>query len=179
MPTPNRSRTLCVLAVLGVLAVLSGCGGSDKKSSSASNAATTPAPAATTTTPGGSSSGGSIAAYRAGLKQAAISFQNSVRAAVTKVGTGKTTAEKLAGLDALKASINQAADSFAALNPPANLKSDNDELVTELHGFATSVDGVQQAARSNDPSKVAAAGTQLQQAQAKITQTIARIQAKL
>jgi hypothetical protein len=179
MLTTRLTRAVCALLMLGALVAFTGCGGSDKKSSSSSDTATTPAPATDTTATGGSSGGGSLADYKAGAEKAANDFKNSAQAASAKVSGASDTAGKLAGLEALKASVTQAADAFEALNPPANLKSDNAELVAEFRTLASAVDDVQQALKTNDQQKAAAALPKLTNTQAKIGQTIARIQSKL
>jgi hypothetical protein len=164
--------------MLGALVAFTGCGGSDNKSTSSSTA-TTPAPATDTTATGGSSGGGSLADYKAGAEKAANDFKNSAQAASGKVSGAPDTAGKIAGLEALKTSVSQAADSFEGLNPPANLKSDNTELVTEFRALATTVDDVEQALKTKDQQKAAAALPKLADLQGKIGQTIARIQSKL
>jgi hypothetical protein len=168
--------------MLGALVAFTGCGGSDNKSSSSSSdttAATTPAPATDTTATGGSSGGGSLADYKAGAEKAANDFKNSAQAASTKVSGASGTSGKIAGLEALKKSVSDAADAFEALNPPANLKSDNAELVSEFRSLASAVDDVEQALKTNDQQKAAAALPKLTDLQGKIGQTIARIQSKL
>jgi hypothetical protein len=163
---------LCAIALAGALVAFTGCGGSDKKSSSS----TTGTPASTT---GGTSGSGNLADYKAGATTAANNFKNSAQAASTKVQAGTTPTEKLAGLDALKQSVTTAADDFAALNPPANLKSDNDQLVTEFRNLATIIDDVKTAIQNKDQAKAAAVAPRLGTAQSNIAQIIARIQSKL
>jgi hypothetical protein len=165
-----RTRLLCALALAGALIAFTGCGGSDNKSSSSSSST-----AASTT--GGSS--GSLADYKTGATQAANNFRNSAQAASTKAQAGTTPAEKLAGLDALKQSVTKAADDFAALSPPANLKSDNDQLVTEFRNLATIIDDVKSAIQNKDQAKAAAVLPRLGAAQSNIAQIITRIQSKL
>jgi hypothetical protein len=165
--------------MLGALVAFTGCGGSDKKSSSSSSNATTPAPATDTTATGGSSGGGSLADYKAGAEKAANDFKNSAQAASTKVSGATGAAGKIAGLEALKASVTQAADAFQALNPPSNLKADNDELVGEFRSLASVVDQVEQAVKAHDQAKAVAVAPKLVALQSKIGTTIARIQTKL
>jgi hypothetical protein len=177
MLTDKPSRVLCALAAAGALVAFTGCGGSDKKSDSGggttnTTATTTPA----TTTPSG---GGSGADYKAGAEKAANDFKNSAQAASAKVQAAGTPDQKVAGLEALKASVTQAADDFAALNPPANVKADNDELVQEFRDLASSVDDVEQALKTNDQAKASAALPKLTSLQTKIAGTIARIQSKI
>jgi hypothetical protein len=177
MLTDKPSRVLCAIVAAGALVAFTGCGGDDKKDTS-SSASTTPA---TTTTPAdtGSNTGGSVEDYKAGAEKAANDFKNSAQAASSKVQAAGTTDEKIAGLEALKASVTQAADDFEALNPPSNVKADNDELVAEFRDLATSVDDVEQALKTNDQSKAQAALPKLQSSQTKIATTIARIQSKI
>ena len=179
MLTKRFTRALCALFMLGALVAFTGCGGSDNKSSSSSDTATTPAPATDTTATGGSTGGGSLADYKAGAEKAANDFKNSAQAASQKVQSASGTGGKLAGLEALKKSVTDAADAFEALNPPSNLKADNTELVSEFRSLATTVDDVEQALKTNDQGKAAAALPKLTDLQGKIGQTIARIQSKL
>jgi hypothetical protein len=171
--------------MLGALVAFTGCGGDDNKSSSSSDttATTTPAPATDTTDTGGdtggSTGGGSLAAYKAGAEKAAQDFKDSAQAASQKVQSSSSTAGKISGLEALKKSVSDAADSFEKLDPPANLKADNDELVSEFRSLASTVDDVQQALKTNDQQKAAAALPKLAQLQSKIGSTIARIQTKI
>src|SRR3954466_13412217 len=122
MLTKQVTRALCALFMLGALVAFTGCGGDDNKSSSSSSSsdtATTPAPATDTTATGGSSGGGSLADYKAGAEKAANDFKDSAQAASQKVQGASGTDGKLAGLEALKKSVTDAADSFEALNPPS------------------------------------------------------------
>ena len=132
--------------------------------------------ATTTSAPSG---GGSVEDYKAGAEKAANDFKNSAQAASTQGPGATTTDEKIAGLEALKASVTQAADDFEALNPPANVKADNDELVQEFRDLATTVDDVEQALKTNDQAKATAALPKLTELQSKIATTIARIQSKI
>jgi hypothetical protein len=167
MLTDNRLfRALCVLALSAALVAFTGCGGSDKKSVSSSGNTT-------------ASGGGSVADYKTGAEKAANDFKNSAQAASTKVSSATSPTDKVAGLEALKASVTQAADDFAALNPPANLKADNAELVQEFRDLATTVDDVETALKNNDQQKAAAALPKLTNLQTKIGATIARIQTKV
>jgi hypothetical protein len=183
MLTKQVTRALCALFMLGALVAFTGCGGDDDKSSSSSSStsdtAATPAPATDTTDTGGSSGGGSLAEYKAGAEKAANDFKNSAQAASQKVQSAQGTAGKIAGLEALKKSVTDAADAFEALNPPANLKADNDELVSEFRSLASTVDDVEQALKTNNQQKAAAALPKLTDLQGKIGETIARIQSKL
>ena len=177
MRTHLWARAVCLLALAGALVAFTGCGGGDDKSSSTSSDTTaTTTPANTTPSSGG---GGDLAAYKAGATKAANDFKNSAQAASTKVKSGTTPEEKLAGLDDLKKSVTSAADDFEALNPPANVKADNDELVQEFRELASIIDDVQTAIKNKDQAKAASVIGRLGAAQGKIAQTISRIQSKI
>jgi hypothetical protein len=176
MRTHLWTRVLCLVALGAALVAFTGCGGSDKKSSDTS-ASTTPAsttPASTT-----QSGGGDLAAYKTGATKAANDFKNSAQAASTKVKSGATAQDKLAGLDDLKKSVTTAADDFEKLKPPANLKADNTELVGEFRDLAKVIDDVQTAIKNKDQAKAASVLPRLGTLQGKIAQTISRIQTKL
>ena len=175
MRIPPWTRLLCVLALAGALVAFTGCGGSSKKSSSSSSNTT----ATTTPSTGGGGGGGSLADYKSGATTAANNFKNSAQAASAKVQSGTTPAEKLAGLDDLKKSVDTAANDFEALNPPDNLKSDNAELVKEFRDLATIIDDVKTAIQNKDQAQAAAVLPRLGTAQANIAQTISRIQSKI
>src|SRR3954453_18772663 len=118
MLTKQVTRALCALFMLGALVAFTGCGGDDNKSSSSStpssDTATTPAPATDTTDTGGSTGGGSLAEYKADAEKAAQDFKDSAQAASQKVQSSSGTAGKIDGLEALKKSVSDAADSFEA-----------------------------------------------------------------
>lgn len=91
----------------------------------------------------------------------------------------KNATGKLQGLEALKASVNKAADDFSKLGPPANVKGDNDRLVQEFRRYASHIDTVEQAVRTGDASTARAALLSLTQDRADITKTIASIRSKV
>src|SRR4051794_7980899 len=170
MRTQALTRALSVLAIAGALVAFTGCGGSDNKSSSSSS--TTPA----STTQSG---GGDLAAYKAGVKKVGTDLQTSLQTSLSKIGGSQSLSAKVASLDAVKQSVTKAADGFAALNPPANLKADNDELVAEMRQFASIVDDAKTAAQNGDKQKLATVQPRLNAIKAKLGQTLARIQSKV
>jgi hypothetical protein len=181
---PNIIRTLCARLVVGSLVAFTGCGGDDKKSDSGSgdNASTQPATTETSTpseTTPSETGGGDKAAYKAGAEKAANDFKESAQAASEEVKAAGTVEERLKGLDSLKASVTQAADDFEALDPPADVKADNDELVSEFRDLASIVDEVKSAVKSKDQAAAQAALGKLGQSQSAITTTITRIESKI
>ncbi len=172
MRTHAWTRALSVLALAAALVAFTGCGGSDKKSSSSSSTT----PAGTTQSAGG---GGDLAAYKAGVKKVGTDLQTSLQTSLSKIGGGQSLSAKIASLDAVKQSVTKAADGFAALNPPANLKADNDELVAEMRQFASIVDDAKTAAQNGDKQKLATVQPRLNAIKTKLGQTLARIQSKV
>jgi hypothetical protein len=152
MTASRFSRALCGLLMLGALVAFSGCGGSG---------------------------GGSVADYKAGAQKAGEKFNSAAQAASAKIQSGQTLEAKLGGLVSLKLAVEQAAAGYTALDPPANLKAENGQLVTELHDFATAVDGAIAAIKAKSQARLAVALSKLPSIQSKIGQILGRIQAKL
>jgi soluble cytochrome b562 len=170
MLNPRRSRALCALATAAALVAFSGCGGSDNKSDTGGSSTST------TTT---SSSGGDVAQYKKEFLAAATKFRDATTTASQEVQTATTTDGKVQGLESLKGAVTTAADDFAALQPPSNVKPDNDELVSGFRAFAADVDAVEQALKSGNKAAGKAAAEKLTQDQTKIKQTLANIQSKV
>jgi hypothetical protein len=162
MKIDHRSRALCALAAAAALVALPGCGSSNNKTSSSTT-----------------SGAGDVATYKAGAQAAANAFKASAAAASAQVKAATDTAGKVAGLEALKASVNTAADDFSKLNPPANVKADNDQLVQEFRALAGDVDAVEQALKTNNKTAAQAALPRLTQDEINIAKTIGGIQAKI
>ena len=181
----NLIRILCGLLVAGSLVAFTGCGGDDKKESggsgggSAETTATTTPDTGGTETPEDSGGGGDEAAYKAGAQKAANDFKESAQAASEQVKAAQTPEERLEGLDALKGSVTQAADDFEALDPPADVKADNDQLVSEFRELASIVDDVKTAVEGQDQAAAQAALGKLAESQSKITTTISNIEQKI
>ena len=147
---PKLVRILCALLVLGSLVAFTGCGGGDTK-----------------------------ADYKKGAEKAANHFKDSAQAASAQVQSATTDEERLKALDALKASVSKAADDFDALDPPKNVKADNDELVSEFRDLASIVDDVKGAVQSKDQAAAQAALGKLAESQSKISTTIQSIESKI
>jgi hypothetical protein len=175
MRTQASTRALSALAIAALLVAFTGCGGSDKKSSS--NSSTTPATTPASTSQSGG--GGDLAAYKAGVKKVGTNLQTSLQTSLSKIGGGQTLSAKIASLDAVKQSVTKAADGFAALKPPANVKADNDELVAEMRQFASIVTDAKTAAQNGDKQKLATVQPRLNAIKTKLGQTLARIQSKV
>ena len=146
----HRFHAVCALGVALALAGLPGCGGSDKTGD-----------------------------YKKAALKAGEDFKDSAQSASLKVKSAPDKAGKLEGLEALKASVNSAADDFADLEPPDKAKAANDQLVTELRALAGDVDAVKQALRTDDKAAAQAAIPRLQADEARISTTIADLEKQL
>jgi hypothetical protein len=151
------------MAAVGALVAFPGCGGGDKKRDTGTATA----------------SAGDVATYKAGAQQIFANFKTSLQAASAKVKAAKDTAGKVQGLEALKASVNKAADDFSKLKPPANVKADNDQLVQEFRRYASHIDVVEQALKTKDKATARAALLGLTQDRTEIAKTITSIQSKI
>jgi hypothetical protein len=137
--------------------VLSGCGGSDDSASPDRE----------------------VAAYRAGAIKAGNKFKSAVQTGFAPAQSGQTLAQKLTRLDVVKSAITKAADDYAALKPPNNLKADNAHLVAQLRDFATAVGEFRTALERKDRPKLLALAPKLRDAPSKIGQTLMRIESKI
>jgi hypothetical protein len=162
MSITPRSGALCALAAAAAIVALPGCGGGGNSSNTTTSAGT-----------------GDVATYKAAFLKAATVFKNAAQTASTQALAAKDTATKLKSIDALRAAISQAADDFAKLNPPANIKADHDRLVSEFRQFASDVAGIRSAAEAHDAKAATAAGQRVQQDQTQLRATLASISAKL
>jgi hypothetical protein len=161
----HRLRPFCALAAVGALLAVPGCGGSDDTKGTATAPATIGA--------------GDVAGYKASAQRIFGTFKTSLQAASAQVQAAKDTTGKLQGLEALRASVNKAADEFSKLEPPAGVKGDNDRLVQEFRRYASHIDTVERALKTGDDSTARAALLSLTQDRADITKTIASIQSKV
>ncbi|MDQ3645084.1 MAG: hypothetical protein M3356_06225 [Actinomycetota bacterium] len=166
-------KALCALACALALAGFAGCGGDDDDEKSAGGTATEE------TTGGASSGGGDDAEYKQAFQAAGEDFRNAAQAAAGKVQSATDTAGRVQALEGLKTVVGDAADDFEALDPPADVKADHDKLVSQFRGVATEVDAVRTALKTDDQAAAQAAAQGLQGAQAEITETLGRIEAKV
>ena len=166
-------KALCALVSALALAASAGCGGDDDDEKSAGTP-TTEETAATT-----SSDGGDVAEYKKDFQAAGADFKNAAQASSEEVTTATDTAGRVQALEGLKGVVTDAADDFEALDPPADVKADNDELVSQFRGVAEEVDAVKNALESEDQAAAQAAAQRLQKAQTAIGKTLASIESKV
>jgi hypothetical protein len=158
MLTAHGTRAFCALAAAVALVAFTGCGGGDER---------------TTTTDA------AVAAYKAEAQRIFGTFTTSLRAATAQVAAAKETAGRVQGLEALKASAETAAGDFSKLDPPQNLKPDNDRLVRQFRRYAGHIDTVEQALQKDDDAAARTALPDLTRDRTAITKTIASIRSKI
>lgn len=171
-------------ALLAALALIAGCGGDDKKSDSGGGsgggdtAQTTTAPDVDPGTDPATDDP-ALDKYRAGFIKAAGKYKAATEAAAKQVQQQGSLEARLKGLDGLKTAAAGAAADFSKLEAPAKLKPDNDKLVEELRGFASSIEDVSAAARSGDAEAAQKALGELQDAPARINGAIDAIRSAI
>lgn len=180
MPNHRRSKALCAVASALALAAFGGCGGDDDDAEDASSATTTeqaaPAQTAAETTPSG---GGDVDKYKTDFQAAGEDFKDAAQASSEEVSSATDAAGRVQALEGLKGVVDDAADDFEALDAPAEVKPDNDKLVSQFRGVAKEVDAVRKALESNDQPAAQAAAQRLQKAQSAIGKTLASIESKV
>jgi hypothetical protein len=148
----NFFRALCALAAVASLVAFAGCGGSS--SSSTDN-------------------------YKKDAQKVATDFKNAAQAAGAELKTATTLDQRVKGLQALKASVDNAANGFEKLTPPSNVKGDQDTLVSGFRALSGDIDAVTQAVKTNDKAAAQAALPKLQADQAKVLSAVQSLQSKI
>lgn len=172
----HSSKMLCTLTSVLALTAFTACGSDDESESGAGSNTVTEQSTATSS----SSSGDDAAAqYREEFQAAGEDFKDAAQASSQKVQNAGSPAARVKALGGLKDVVTDAADDFSKLDPPANVKPDNDKLVTQFRGVAREVDAVKNALKSTDPAAAQAAAQRLQQAQGDIGKTLASIESKV
>jgi hypothetical protein len=145
-------RALCALTAALSLVAFTGCGGSGSN------------PTAT---------------YKTDAQKIAGDFKNAAQAAGAQLKAATTTDGRVKGLQALKASVDNAANGFEKLKPPANVKADQDALVAGFRALASDIDQVTQAVKTNDKVAAQAALPKLQADQASVLSAVQSLQSKI
>jgi hypothetical protein len=148
----NLFRVLCALAAVASLVAFTGCGSSG--ASKTDN-------------------------YKKDAQNVANKFKNSAQAASQQVSAATTTAGRVKGLEALKGSVDDAANGFDKLTPPDNVKSDHDKLVAGFRSLSGDIAQVEQAVKTNDQTAAKAALPKLQADQAAVEQAVTSLESKI
>lgn len=129
-------RPIALLVVALIALLVAGCGGGGGGS--------------TTTTD-------SKAEYGKQLATATAALQKTFGDISDQTGSNTSSAQIAARLDKGADAIDQSADKFAAITPPAAVKDAHAKLVTGLHEIADQLRKAADAARKNDSKTLAAA----------------------
>ena len=175
MPKPLSTKALCALAAAVALAGFTACGSDDDENGSASTTTTEE----TTSTAAEDTGGGDVEQYKQEFQAAGSDFKDAAEAASSKVTSATDNDGRVKALEGLKDVVTDAADDFAALDPPASVQADNDKLVEQFRGVADEVDAVRNALQSSDQAAATAAAQRLQKAQGEIGKTLASIESKV
>jgi hypothetical protein len=150
----NLFRALCALAAIASLVAFAGCGGSDSKSSSTSS-------------------------YKSDAQKVANDFKTSAQQASQQVQSANTLDERVKGLEALKKSVDDAANGFDNLTPPDNVKADHDRLVAGFRSLSSDVGDVEDAVKTSDQAAARKTLPKLQADQQKVEQAVQSLESKL
>ncbi|WP_027004707.1 hypothetical protein [Conexibacter woesei] len=129
-------RPIALLALVVALLAAAGCGGGGG---------------------GGSTTADSKAEYGKELAAATAQLQRTFGDISDQTGSNTSSAQIAARLDRGADAIDQSADKFAAITPPAAAKDAHAKLVTGLHEIADQLRKAADAARKNDSKTLAAA----------------------
>jgi uncharacterized phage infection (PIP) family protein YhgE len=144
-------RALCALAAIASLVAFTGCGGSSNKTSD----------------------------YKDQARTVAQDFKNSAEKTSQQVSTATTTDERVKGLEALKGSVDDAANGFEDLTPPDNVKSEHEQLIAGFRSLSSDISEVENGVKTNDKNALQATLPKLQADQTKVQQAVQALQAKI
>jgi DNA uptake protein ComE-like DNA-binding protein len=131
-------RILLSLVLACAVAIPAGCGGGDGGSKTTTNSK-------------------ADAAYMRELAQTGATLQKTFGDISDQTGSNTSSAQIAARLEKGAAAVQQSADNFAKITPPAAAKSAHQELVEGLREIAGQLSKAADAARKNDSKTLAAA----------------------
>lgn len=142
-------RAPAILSTLVLAALLAGCGGDGR------------------------------ATYREEAQRAADEFKRSAQQAASQLRETDGLREKLPGLRAFRASVDELAGDFEALDPPEDLEALNDEAVGHMHALSRDLARYEQAVEAGDEQAARELGTQLQVDQSQLQSALDRLDREL
>ncbi len=113
--------------------------------------------------------------YRKGAQRAADEFKQAAQAAASQLKETDGLREKLPGLRSFKASVDELASDFEALEPPEELEPLNDEAVTHMRALSEDLGRYEQAAEAGNEEAVRALGPRLQADQSQLQSALDRL----
>jgi|tagenome__1003787_1003787.scaffolds.fasta_scaffold20202550_2 hypothetical protein len=143
-------RALCALAAVASLVAFTGCGGSSKTDD-----------------------------YKSQAKKVAQDFKSSAEKTSQQVSSATTVDQRVKGLEALKGSVDDAANGFQDLSPPANVKTEHEQLISGFRSLSSDISDVEDAVRTNDKNAAQATLPKLQADQQKVEQAVQALESKI
>ena len=143
-------RAVCALAALVALVGFTGCGSSNKTDD-----------------------------YKTQARKVAQDFKDSAEKTSQQVSSATTTDQRVKGLEALKGTVDDAANGFEDLTPSDNVKSEHQQLIAGFRSLSSDISDVEDAVRTNDKNEAQATLPKLQADQQKVQQAVDALESKL
>ena len=142
-------RALCALAAIAALVGFAGCGSSKTDD------------------------------YKSQARKVAQDFKNSAEKTSQQVSTATTTDQRVKGLEALKGSVDDAANGFENLSPPDNVKTEHQQLVAGFRSLSSDISDLEDAVKTDDKNAAQATLPKFQQDQQKVDQAVQALESKI
>jgi hypothetical protein len=146
---PTLFRALCALAAIAALVGFAGCGSSKTDD------------------------------YKSQARKVAQDFKNSAQQTSQQVSSATTTDERVKGLEALKGSVDDAANGFEDLSPPDDVKSEHEQLIAGFRSLSSDISDVEDAVKTNDKNAAQATLPKLQADQQKVESAVQALESKI
>ena len=143
-------RALCALAAIASLVAFTGCGGSSKTDD-----------------------------YKNQARKVAQDFKTSAEKTSQQVSSATTLDQRVKGLEALKGTVDDAANGFEDLSPPDNVKTEHQQLIAGFRSLSSDISDVEDAVRTNDKNAAQATLPKLQADQQKVEQAVQALESKI
>jgi hypothetical protein len=147
----NLIRAAFAVAAVASLVAFSGCGGSSSETDD----------------------------YKSDAQQVANDFKTSAEAASKRVQSATSLDARVKGLEALKGSVDDAANGFDDLTPPDDVKADHDKLVAAFRSLSSDVADVEEAVETSDEAAARETLPKLQADQTNVQQAVQTLESKL
>jgi hypothetical protein len=145
-------RALCALAAVASLVAFAGCGSSGSSKTDD---------------------------YKSQAKTVAQDFKSSAEKTSQQVSSATTTEGRVKGLEALKGSVDDAANGFDKLSPPDNVKTEHERLIAGFRSLSSDISDVEDAVKTNDKQAAQATLPKLQADQTKVQQAVQALESKI
>jgi hypothetical protein len=110
--------------------------------------------------------------YRTDFQKVANQFRSSVDRAGAQVQSGASLKQRVPALRSFKASLDKLASDLAGLDPPGDLRRQNDDAVRQLRTLSSDLSDYERAAVAGDKAAAAKAVPKLQADQTLLQKTL-------